>query len=450
MHDARATCYACFRPRQVCICAVLRPVANRTHVTILQHPRERMHPLNTVRIAEGSLENVRVLRGSLARLEERLRAGEVSADALLLHPGPNAVDLEHLHESERPREVVILDGTWHHASTLLRDLPLLGSLRCARFTPQAPSEYQIRKEPRADYLSTIESIAYVLSLLEPETEGLETLRESFRTLVARNVAARRQDRVKRTRQRPPRAYAFPAALTQPRANVVLVHAEGAFVREPEPHSQPLVVCLLHPDSGASLRLLLRPPGPVRPRLLHELQLSVADLDQGAPLEAARAELTAFLGRRTVIAWNASTFSMLRELGAAPTQALQLKAVYCDYHRSLGDRPATWGSMSSILAARGVPWRASGGRTERRLAQTFALYQYLRTIAAAAGAVTAVTTAHHEATTSRAVPARALQFFGERASALLPEAHDEPRMAERPRALQPLDEWQPLSAVSEAE
>src|SRR5687767_1338904 len=71
MHDARATCYDCLRPRLVCICDVLRPVDNRTRLTILQHPRERRHPLNTVGIAEGSLTNVRVLRGNVERLAQR-------------------------------------------------------------------------------------------------------------------------------------------------------------------------------------------------------------------------------------------------------------------------------------------------------------------------------------------------------------------------------------------
>jgi DTW domain-containing protein len=381
MHDARATCYTCFRPSSVCICDILRPVENRTRVTILQHPRERMHPLNTARIAEGSLKDVRVLRGDFAALGARLEAGEIPADALLLYPGPNAVDLETLDVGKRPREVVILDGTWHHASTLLRDLPVLGRLPCARFTPASPSEYQIRKEPRADYLSTIESIAHVLSVLEPETQGIESLRDSFRTLVQKNIAARRWEQVRRSCQRHRRPYAFPPELALPRARLVLAYAEGAQVERHERSKQPLVTWLLHPDSGKTLRLVLRPAGPVRARLLQELQLSEADLDrEGLELETAQAELRAFLGQRIVAAWNASTFAMLGELGAQPAGRLPLKATYCDHRRSLNDRPASWGSMSTILAARGVAWKASGGRAERRLAQTQALYDYLQEVA----------------------------------------------------------------------
>jgi len=394
MPDARDTCYTCFRPSVVCICALLRPVANRTRITIVQHPRERLHPLNTARIAEGSLTNVRVLRGTLARLAAKLEAGAIPADALLLYPGPDAIDLETLTEAERPRQIVILDGTWHHASTLLRDLPLLGRLRCARFTPLAPSEYQIRKEPRADYLSTIESIAHVLSLLEPDTAGIDTLRDSFRTMVARNIAARRPDRVQRVRHRPSRSHAFPLELGLPLADAVLVHAEGAFVQMPEPHRQPLVVCLLHPESGRELRLVMRPSGPVRPRLLEELELSSSELEnESLDPEDARVRLKAFVGKRTTMVWHASTFAMLRELGVEPGRRLHLKAAYCDHRRSLGDRPTSWGSMSTILTARGLSCEASGGRTERRLTQTHALYRYLRDLARAG----------HDAVTNAAPP-----------------------------------------------
>jgi len=385
MRDARRTCYACFRPSVVCICAELRPVENRTRITIVQHPRERLHPLNTTRIAEGSLTNVRVLRGNLARLTAMLEGGAIPADALLLYPGPDAAALEALPADQRPREIVLLDGTWHHASTMLRDLPALANLRCVRFTPTAPSEYRIRKEPRVDYLSTIESIAHVLSLVEPETEGIESLRDSFRQLVARNVAARPTSRGERLRQRPRRAHAFPQELSLPPSQVALAYAEGALVQTPKRRKQPLVAWLLHPDSGARLRLVVRPAGPVRPRLLQELQLSPVELDrEGIELRGAESELRAFLGDRTLAAWNASTFAMLGELGAKPARQLLLKGAYCNHRRTLGDRPAQWGTMSAILAARDVSWHASGGRAERGLAQTQALYRYLCDVARSSG------------------------------------------------------------------
>lgn len=382
MCDARPTCYECFRPRAICICGVLTRVPNRTRITIVQHPRERFHPLNTARIAEGSLERVQVLRGELSGLNAQLEAGAISQDALLLYPSADAVDLGELPDGEPAREVVILDGTWHHASTLLRDLPFLRRLRCARFTPPAPSEYQIRKEPRADYLSTIESIAHVLNLLEPETEGLGTLRDAFLEMIRRNLAARRPEPNRRTAQREKRPYVFPEGLGEPLSQVVLAYAEGAHLERRRGGGvgvrHPLLVNLFWPDTQRSQTVLLRPPQSVRQRLLEELQLAEHALErQGRSLVEARTELSELVEGRLVVAWNASSFGLLADLGIELRRKLFLKSIYCDWRRSLGDRPEAWGGMGEILRQRGLPAVSEPGRAARRLRQTAALFDYLR-------------------------------------------------------------------------
>ena len=53
----RPTCYRCFRPQPMCLCAVVKPVANRCRVTVLQHPNERLHPFGTARFVRLGLEN---------------------------------------------------------------------------------------------------------------------------------------------------------------------------------------------------------------------------------------------------------------------------------------------------------------------------------------------------------------------------------------------------------
>ncbi len=75
---------------------------------------------------------------------------------------------------------------------------------------------------------------------------------------------------------------------------------------------------------------------------------------GWPPPTSQPSFVPFWANEVLGIWNASTFSMLEELGAAPAGRLRLKATYHDHRRALGDRPATWGSMSAILAARSVP------------------------------------------------------------------------------------------------
>ncbi|HHH10935.1 MAG TPA: DTW domain-containing protein, partial [Sorangium sp.] len=52
---ARPFCYRCHKPAVTCICARVKRVDNRTKIWLLQHPRERFHPIGTARIARLGL-----------------------------------------------------------------------------------------------------------------------------------------------------------------------------------------------------------------------------------------------------------------------------------------------------------------------------------------------------------------------------------------------------------
>ena len=183
----RETCYGCFKPRALCLCGRVRRVANRTRVTILQHPRERFHAIGTARIARLGLANSEVLlpRGVVPRsLRIPLSLAPGSA---LLFPGDAARDLAEFGPEERLPGLVVLDGTWSQARSLLRENPDLAALPQVKLNPAAPSRYRIRKEPRGSYLSTIEAIVQALRLIEPETPGLDGLMGVFDTMIDEQV-----------------------------------------------------------------------------------------------------------------------------------------------------------------------------------------------------------------------------------------------------------------------
>jgi DTW domain-containing protein YfiP len=178
----RPVCYRCFKPRVACICGLIEPVANRTGIIILQHPRERFHAIGTVRIARLALRNVRVELCSPWMESSAIRA-QLPERSALLYPTSDARELATLPVEDHPHHLVILDGTWFHAKKIydahrwLRDLPQL------RLTPTEPSRYRIRPEPRQSYVATLEAIVYALRLLEPQTPGLDGLLRSFVAMV---------------------------------------------------------------------------------------------------------------------------------------------------------------------------------------------------------------------------------------------------------------------------
>jgi len=180
----RATCYRCHKPEVTCICDQVPRVSNRTAIWLLQHVRERFHPIGTARIAELGLEryrcDVRYDAWAQAPVDLGGRTG-------VLYPGPGARPLADLTRSERPRTLILLDGTWHQAHTLYRDTPWLHGLPCYRLEPTTSSRYRIRREPAADCLSTIEAVVEALRILEPQTEGLDGLLAAFDAMIDRQI-----------------------------------------------------------------------------------------------------------------------------------------------------------------------------------------------------------------------------------------------------------------------
>jgi hypothetical protein len=180
----RAQCYRCFKAAVTCICATIERVANRTGILVLQHPRERLHAIGTVRFARLGLSNVRV-RTCVPGTDASMPLPPRTA---LLYPSPGAPDLATLPRTEHPRHLVILDGTWTHArkmyatQTWLRELPQVG------LTPADPSRYRLRREPRPDYVATLEAIVAALRILEPELDGLDALLRSFAAMIDRQAA----------------------------------------------------------------------------------------------------------------------------------------------------------------------------------------------------------------------------------------------------------------------
>ncbi|HEY4184455.1 MAG TPA: tRNA-uridine aminocarboxypropyltransferase, partial [Polyangia bacterium] len=204
----RPTCERCRRPTQVCYCAHVHELPTRTRVVLLQHPRERHVAVGTARMAHLVLSNS-VLRLGLDFSIDPVVTAELAAspDTYLLFPGPNARDAASLPR-DRPITLVVLDGTWWQARKLFKLNPALAALPQVAFSPRSASAYRIRRQPAAFCLSTIEALAEVLPLLEPDGAPLGRLLDPFHAMVARQerfaaeIAAGRHRRVRADRPAP--------------------------------------------------------------------------------------------------------------------------------------------------------------------------------------------------------------------------------------------------------
>jgi len=259
---SRDRCYDCFRPREACFCASIPTIDNQTNVLILQHRRERFHPFNTARIVRKALRNSQLVADHTSNLAKRLR---LKPGAGLLYPGPTALLISDLACEQRPEQLVVLDGTWHHAKTLFREIPALQSLPRYRLAPTAPSRYRIRREPSATALSTVEAAVAALRILEPETGGLDQLLRAFDSMVEDQLAHPGSQNGERFRARRRRTFKnIPLALAGSLENIVVAYGESAVGERgcKRTAGPPISWVAQRLGSGETFACTLVPPGPL--------------------------------------------------------------------------------------------------------------------------------------------------------------------------------------------
>lgn len=369
----RPVCYRCHKPEPLCICATVPRVDNRTPIFILQHPRERFHPIGTARFARLGLDRV-----ELAVFSEHARTRppfELPPGTGVLYPGPGAKPLDEVDEHERPSALVVLDGTWHHARTLFRDHPWLHDLPRYSLAPRTPSRYRIRREPRAGCVSTIEAIAEALSLLEPETRGLDALLGSFDGMIDAQIEQARSRRRERRVERRRREWrAIPRALVEEYERLWIVYGESAqATRRGEKHRELLQWTAFAPHSGRAFERIVRPTLRMPDeRHLEHMGLESEAVEAGITLDELRREWAELTAGCTIAAWNQSTLDLLQQLGHVG-KALLLKAVYCNVER----RGA--GTLESVIAAENLGAQPAPvcGRAAERLGNAVSIARHLR-------------------------------------------------------------------------
>lgn len=360
----------------MCLCPHLPRVPTRTALHILQHPRESKHPFGTARLVGLSLPNaqVHVVCGGLAGdLQCRL---ELPDDAAVLYPHADAVDLASMPAAEHPSTLVVLDATWAHARRLYKHNPWLQRLRHVRLHPERPSNYRIRKEPRPDFVSTLEAIVGALRIVEPETPGVDTLLASFDHMIDRQLGhldvVPQHGRHKQKRQRPSRRLS--PLLEAP--DLLVVYGESALIGGVADGERELLQwTAVRVDDGEVFEVLLR-PRLGGPRYLHlgHLRIDAAALDGGVDLDEARRRFAAFAGGRPALAaWTGSTLDYGEGLGVADWPRVLLKVAWCN----LRNRSA--GVLEQVLAAEGLAAPPLGlhGRAQHRLANALAVARWLR-------------------------------------------------------------------------
>lgn len=373
--EERRRCYECFRPISDCFCDAIPQVDNLTDVLILQHVAERFHPFNTARIVKKALGRCHLIVDHNRRFGARHLP--IQAGAGLLYPRVDARPLAGLPAAERPTQLVIVDGTWRQAKTIVRDVPQLAELPCYQLTPSSPGQYRIRREPNAQTLSTLEATVAALQTLEPDTAGLDQLLSAFHTMVesqqgyptSHAIPRRKSDRHARPRN-------VPRPLLQAPEHLVVAYGEATPGRPGKRTAAPSPVNWVAQRLGTAERFscCLRQQRPLSNAALEHMRLSTADFDDAVSRDEFCQRWNRFLHRSDVlIVYHHRTLQLLQQIEAAPARYLVLKSIF-------GRWRSGFHSLEELMALEGLPLLPSQdkSRANQRLEMAVALVEHLRT------------------------------------------------------------------------
>jgi DTW domain-containing protein YfiP len=361
----RTTCARCRRPTSVCYCAALPELETTTRIVILQHPRERDMPIGTARMASLCLPNAQLHVG--ARWDSHAALATALADParppILLYPGPGARDIL-TDPPAGPVTLVVVDGTWSQAKTVVRDNPILHALPRYAFATPEPSHYRIRKEPRAEYVSTIEALMHVLGALEGSPDRFRALLDPLNAMVDAQLAAQ---------ARSPRRYSarVPKALRPPKRALPDVAFEDLVVVVGEANAWPydsgqssqrdeLVHWLARRvSSGETFSMIARPERPISPTTSFHTKLSEDALLAGAPRAEVFAAFEAWSRPSDILlSWGHYGPSLVADAGGfLPASRVDMRAAAQQYEsKKLGTLDEYAASLGFAPDASNAPGR----------------------------------------------------------------------------------------------
>jgi DTW domain-containing protein YfiP len=177
------------------MCGEVEAIPTRTKFVILMHPKELKKTKNgTGRLTHLALPNSELHVGIDFSAHSRINTliDDPRNDCYILYPGVSSISLNSrpIHTEGKETVIFLIDSTWACSRKMLRLSRNLHPLPRLSFDTDRLSRFQIKQQPKAYCLSTIESTHCVLELLDAhgdETIGqtaLETFLRPFEAMVA--------------------------------------------------------------------------------------------------------------------------------------------------------------------------------------------------------------------------------------------------------------------------
>ena len=191
----RDFCYKCFRPKDSCVCEVLKPFDPGIKFVFLMHPKEaKRQRTGTGRIAHAGLIDSEIIMGIDFTKNERLCGllQDPQYFPVLLYPDQNAWNSkkEGFKEELNGRKLlaIIVDSTWFCSKKMIKLSTNIMALPKLSFSGEYRSIFTFKREPHPECVSTIETCYYLIrefqeSGLIEKTSNPESLMDAFKMMI---------------------------------------------------------------------------------------------------------------------------------------------------------------------------------------------------------------------------------------------------------------------------
>jgi hypothetical protein len=250
------------------------------------------------------------------------------------------------------------------------------------FAAPEPSRYRIRREPRAEYCSTIEALVHVLGVLERDPARFRALLVPFEAMIDAQLAceasapAQRARHVRPRRKRPN----LPAEIASRWQDLLCVVGEANAwpyrAGTPTPPAELVHWLAYRPSDGSLFDAIVAPRGELSPSTTFHSELTPAQLAAGLTSEELVDRFAAFVRPTDIVCvWGDHAPGLFAaHRGLLASARLDLRAVAQRYaHRKIGGLEAYAGAVAPLALGRGG----------RRLAMLAALLRTWRGILEAA-------------------------------------------------------------------
>lgn len=162
-------CWECGLKPDNCACDLLPSLRVQTPLRVVQHVGERWKPTNTIRLLTKVLPDVRVLPYGMrtpAFDPTPLRTENTEFYSLFLRDDAIPIDELPPPAPGVQRGFVVVDGTWHQCSRMVRRAPGLSELPRVKLPGGLPSIWRVRTQHDPRGVSSFEAVVRLLATVE--------------------------------------------------------------------------------------------------------------------------------------------------------------------------------------------------------------------------------------------------------------------------------------------